>query len=173
MRLPRSPKEQIVRNEVQDRKPLTIGYWFSEDSKEDSAQNQIRVQRYCFFLTWQWVVPDCVRYWSGLRAIKPLVTSVTTVTSVTQRVFFSENCGIYSSLIIYYIIKIIFPIKKARGNRGNPGNPGNRGNRKPFSLRPWNAPWRLERPQGYWNARSANGTGFCLWLPQIHTFLFK
>ena len=26
MRVPRSPKEQIVRNEVQERKPLTIGY---------------------------------------------------------------------------------------------------------------------------------------------------
>ena len=25
-----------------------------------------------------------------------------------------------------YIIKSIFPIKKAGGNRGNPGNPGNR-----------------------------------------------
>ena len=45
----------------------------------------------------------------GLRALlvriafnQPLVTSVTAVTSVTQRVFFSENCGIYRSLIIFY-----------------------------------------------------------------------
>ena len=25
----------------------------------------IALQNYCFFLTWQWVGPDCVRYWSG------------------------------------------------------------------------------------------------------------
>ena len=30
---------------------------------------RMRVQNYYFFLTWQWVVPDCVRFWSGLRAI--------------------------------------------------------------------------------------------------------
>ena len=26
---------------------------------------RMRVQNYYFFLTWQWVGPDCVRYWSG------------------------------------------------------------------------------------------------------------
>ena len=26
---------------------------------------RMRVQNYCFFLTWQWVGSDCVRYWSG------------------------------------------------------------------------------------------------------------
>ena len=57
----------------------------------------------------------------GLRALlvriacnQPSVTPVTSVTSVTPRVFFFENCGIYRSLIILYIIKSIFPIKKGR-----------------------------------------------------------
>ena len=34
---------------------------------------RMRVQNYCFFLTWQWVGPDCVRYWSGLRACAPMI----------------------------------------------------------------------------------------------------
>ena len=34
---------------------------------------RMRVQNYCFFLTWQWVGPDCVRYWSGLRASTPMI----------------------------------------------------------------------------------------------------
>ena len=31
------------------------------------------MQRYYFFLTWQWVGSDCVRYWSGLRACAPMI----------------------------------------------------------------------------------------------------
>ena len=34
---------------------------------------RMRVQIYYFFLTWQWVGSDCVRYWSGLRACAPMI----------------------------------------------------------------------------------------------------
>ena len=116
--LPRSPKEQIVRNEVQERKPLTIGYWFSEDSKKDSAQNQIRVQRYYFFLTWQWVGSDCVRYWSGLRASAPMIgqskkksrkktQGVTEATLVTMPNMIKFNSS-YTNYFGYSLYKIFW-----------------------------------------------------------------